>query len=106
MEFAAVQATNTVERTMKGEPPLPTEAFGSEGPAPLLESTGKPRSHDGCTIYENKHQAELDFFFSPPPKRLLYLIMDVKMTVVIITHSFISNRLCNNRAEGLLSSRC
>lgn len=27
---------------MKGEPPLPTEAFGSEGPAPLLESTGKP----------------------------------------------------------------
>lgn len=68
MEFAAVQATNTVERTMKGEPPLPTEAFGSEGPAPLLESTGKPRSHDGCTIYENKHQAELDFFFSPPQK--------------------------------------
>lgn len=65
MEFAAVQATNTVERTMKGEPPLPTEAFGSEGPAPLLESTGKPRSHDRCTIYENKHQAELDFFFPP-----------------------------------------
>lgn len=64
MEFAAVQATNTVERTMKGEPPLPTEAFGSEGPAPLLESTGKPRLHDRCTIYENKHQAELDFF--PP----------------------------------------
>lgn len=71
MEFAAVQATNTVERTMKGEPPLPTEAFGSEGPAPLLESTGKPRSHDGCTIYENKHQAELDFFFFFSPQKII-----------------------------------